>query len=69
MVREASVVVDGYKGKRGGESMWKNESFSFDIMYYLASLCNLNHGFCPLSKPCCLSVFIDIRVSITMTYC
>lgn len=38
----------GREGER--ESMWKNEAFSFDIMYYLASM-QLNHGsfFIPVS--------------------
>lgn len=62
----------GREGER--ESMWKNEAFSFDIMYYLASM-QLNHGFflslylcyCLLSVLSCF-VYTDIRVSITMTY-
>lgn len=49
------------KGReREGESMWKTETFSFDIMYYLASYAIESWFLSPCKKPPAVCLFLSI---------
>lgn len=61
MVREASVVVDGYKREERGErACGRIKSFSFDIMYYLVSLYAIESWFSVHCRSLAVCLFLLI---------